>query len=95
MIAVAGMTCMIAVARMSGMSLVTGMPAVAVVVVVSVIGMVHGLNMSGVPRFVGPHMLMILLVVHASNIYPLGVQINGESPHVQSHATLALISQAL
>lgn len=52
------------------MSLLTGMPAVTVVGVVSVIGMVHGLNIPGMPRFIGPHVLMILLLVHTSNIYP-------------------------
>jgi hypothetical protein len=52
---------------------VTGVLAMSVVVMLNVIGMVHGLNMPGMPRFIGPHMLMILLVVHNSNIYPLGV----------------------
>lgn len=73
MVTVARMPCMTAVARMSGMSLVTGMPAVTVVVVVSVIGMVHGLNTPGIPRFIGPHVLMILLLVHTSKLYPHGV----------------------
>ena len=70
MIAVAGMT---RVARMAGVPVVTCVSAMTVVVKLSVFGVVHGLSAFGVARFSRPHTLMILLLVHASNVYPSGV----------------------
>ena len=68
-IAVAGMS---HVARMTSMPLVTGVPAMTAVVVMSGIGVIHGLGVCRMARFSRLHsvMLMILLFVHISNIYP-------------------------
>jgi len=69
MIAMAGMT---RVARMAGVALVTGVVAMTAVVMLSVIGVGDGLSVCGMARLSRLHsvLLMILLSVHAFNLYP-------------------------
>jgi N-acyl-L-homoserine lactone synthetase len=69
-VAVPSMAVMSAVAPMSTMFRVirmAGMSGVVIVVFVTSVAMVR--------------MLKVLLLVHALNIYPLRVYINGDSPH--------------
>ena len=71
-IGVSSMVAMTDMVAMTGMPAMTTMLVVTAVVMMGVIGMVHGVSRCGMARFSRLHsvMPMILLVVHAPNVYP-------------------------